>query len=258
MTAKDLTLLNETAATYNEIPYQSKPFTMSNPALLAGIGTLFGLDSVPLNQARVLELGCASGGNLIPLAYFYPDIELVGVDLSEIQVKQGQELITQLGLESRVTLHHMSITDIPESFGEFDYIICHGVYSWVPDFVQTGIFQVIQDHLSDKGFAYLSYNVYPGWKTLEIARDSMLFHTRHIKDGGERLKHARTMINFMAQNAHEGSIYKNIMSNAQDVIKGSPDYYIAHEFLEIHNSPAYFLDVVKKAEEHDLAYLSGL
>lgn len=256
MNTQDRTLLNQTAETYDNVPYQSKPFPASNPALLKGITQLFGIQATPLNKARVLELGCASGGNLIPLAYFYPDIELVGVDLSEVQVKQGQALIQELGLESRVSLHHMSVTDIPESFGKFDYILCHGVYSWVPDFVQDSILSVMQNHLSDNGLAYISYNIYPGWKTLEIARDSMLFHTRHIPSGDEKVKHARVMINFMQQHAKEGTIYKQIMSDAQTLMQKSADYYIAHEFLEIHNSPCYFLEMIERAEQHDLAYVS--
>lgn len=256
MNLSEQDVLNQNAATYDLIPYQSKPFSASHPALLNGLANLFGLEGVPLNKARVLELGCASGGNLIPLAYYYPGIELVGVDLSEIQVKEGQELIKTLGLEKQVSLHQMSITDIPESFGQFDYIICHGVYSWVPDFVQTGIHEVMQKHLSEQGLAYVSYNVYPGWKTLEIARDSMLFHTRNLPRNEDKVKNARNMINFMQKNAKEGTMFKEIMSNAQELISKSQDYYIAHEFLEIHNSPCYFLEMVEKAEAHDLCYLT--
>ena len=256
MSTQDTSALQNTATSYDEFPYQSKPFQASHPALLQGIAAMFGIQTKSMNKARILELGCASGGNLIPLAYHYPDIELVGIDLSQVQIKQGQELIQELGLSERVSLHHMSITDIPESFGTFDYIICHGVYSWVPDFVQEGILNAFSKHLSDEGVAYISYNIYPGWKTLEIARDSMLFHTRNIKNPVEQLQHARTMINFMQLHAKDGSIYKQIMSNAQSLIQNSPDYYIAHEFLELHNTPCYFLEIVERAQKLNLSYLS--
>lgn len=254
----DIQLLDKTAATYNELPYQSKPFASSHPALLQGIARLFGIDSGSVKKARVLELGCASGGNLIPLVDCYPDIELVGVDLSAVQIAEGQRLVKELGLEKQISLHCMSITDIPEFFGKFDYIICHGVYSWVPDFVQDGIFQVIQNHLNETGLAYISYNVYPGWKSLEIARDSMLFHTRKVKNEAEKIKHARVMIDFMQQNARKGTMFQHIVDNAQSIIQKSQDYYIGHEFLELHNSPCYFIDMTNKAKGFNLAYLSDV
>ena len=256
MSTQDTSVLHATANYYNNVPYHSNPFPQSHPGLLKGVASLFGIVPKDLNKARVLELGCASGGNLIPLAYFYPEIDLVGVDLSEVQIQEGQALVKELGLDNRVALHQMSITDIPESFGKFDYIVCHGVYSWVPEFVQEGILDIVSKHLVDDGVAYISYNIYPGWKTLEIARDSMLFHTRHITDPAQKIQHARVMINFMQEHAKKDSIYKQIMDNAQRLIHNSADYYVSHEFLEIHNSPCYFLEMVEKAEKHGLAYLS--
>ncbi len=57
---------------------------------------LYGLDTVPLEKARVLELGCAGGGNLLPFVLAYPQAQVVGLDLSSVQVAQGQELIQAL------------------------------------------------------------------------------------------------------------------------------------------------------------------
>ena len=103
MSTQDTSALQNTATSYDEFPYQSKPFQASHPALLQGIAAMFGIQTKSMNKARILELGCASGGNLIPLAYHYPDIELVGIDLSQVQIKQGQELIQELGLSERVS-----------------------------------------------------------------------------------------------------------------------------------------------------------
>ena len=75
---------------------------------------LFGMQPHDVANSRVLELGCAGGGNLIPMALTMPDAKFVGVDLSAVQVAQGQKLIADLGL-TNIRLLVLSITDLDES-----------------------------------------------------------------------------------------------------------------------------------------------
>ena len=69
---------------YDEVPYESFPFPQTHPDHLATLGRLFAIQPPPLERCRVLELGCASGGNLIPMAVAMPQAEFFGVDLSAI------------------------------------------------------------------------------------------------------------------------------------------------------------------------------
>ena len=64
---------------YDEIPYESYPFAQSHPDRLATLATLFGMKPQPIDDCRVLELGCASGGNLIPMAACLPGSKFVGI-----------------------------------------------------------------------------------------------------------------------------------------------------------------------------------
>src|SRR5262245_38797580 len=89
---------SENRTSYDEVPYVSQPFTQTHPDRLATLGRLFGLAPTPLTRCRVLELGCASGGNLIPMAFHLPGSEFVGVDLSRRQVEMGRKAIQDLGL----------------------------------------------------------------------------------------------------------------------------------------------------------------
>jgi cyclopropane fatty-acyl-phospholipid synthase-like methyltransferase len=160
---------------YDAVAYISKPFPQTHPDNLATLATLFGLQPPPLDNCRVLELGCASGGNLIPMAVSLPGSTCVGIDLSANQIADGQKTLAALGLKN-VQLKHLSILDIDESFGEFDYIICHGVYSWVPEDVQDKILSICAANLARDGVAYVSYNTFPGWHMRGMIRDMMCYH----------------------------------------------------------------------------------
>src|SRR5436190_23362618 len=90
---------------YDEVPYKSYPYPQSHPDRLATVATLFGMEPPPLDNCRVLELGCCSGGNLIPMAERFPGRRFVGVDYSQRQVAEGQATLKELGLEN-IELRH--------------------------------------------------------------------------------------------------------------------------------------------------------
>ena len=85
----------------------------------------------PIDNCRVLEIGCASGGNLIPMAVTLPNSYFVGIDFAERQIADGQQVVAALGL-TNVRLLAEDVLQITADFGQFDYIIAHGIYSWVP------------------------------------------------------------------------------------------------------------------------------
>src|SRR5262249_32631371 len=132
---------------YDEVPYESHPFPQTHPDRLASIATLLGLRPPRIDRCRVLELGCAAGGNLTPPAFGFPESSFVGVDQSTVQIAEGQQLIAELGLNN-IRLEARSILDVGADFGRFDYILCHGVYSWVPAAVQDKILDICKKNLA--------------------------------------------------------------------------------------------------------------
>lgn len=146
---------------YDELPYPSLSYAPTHPDRLATLATLLGMDPAPVGQCRVLALGCAGAGNIIPMAYVLPDAEFVGIDASARQIKRGQTVVEALRLDN-ISLEHLDIQDITPGLGEFNYIIAHGVYSWVPSEVQDSLLRVCKENLASNGVAYVSYNTYPG------------------------------------------------------------------------------------------------
>ncbi|RZL92868.1 MAG: methyltransferase domain-containing protein [Variovorax sp.] len=240
---------------YDTVPYDSHPFPQSAVEHLEALAFLFGLGSPAPARARVLELGSAAGGNLIPFAARHPQARALGVDLSTVQVGQGVTAIEQAGLQN-VELRAMDIASIDASFGQFDYIICHGVYSWVPEHVQDAILRVCSENLAPDGVAYVSYNVYPGWKAREIVRDAMILRGAPRDTPDEKLSYARGMLEFLEQSARQDSVLKKTLEENMPIIRNAGNYYLLHEFLEPCNSPCYFKEFVARAGAHGLSYLA--
>lgn len=240
---------------YDETPYDSQPFPQTAPEHLQAVAHLFGLDAPAVETARVLELGAASGGNLIPFALRHPEAVAVGVDLSKVQVDDGKAAIAAAAGLTNVDLRHMDLSRIDQTFGTFDYIICHGVYSWVPEAVQQAILRVARENLVENGLAYISYNTYPGWKSREIVRDAMMLRGG-TRAPAERLPYARGMVDFLHDAALPGGVLKAAIDEVRPIIASSDSSYLHHEFLEPFNAPCYFRDFVGRAEAAGLTYVA--
>ena len=243
------------ADTYDSVPYQSKPFSQSAPEQLAVMAKLFGLTPPDFRKARVLELGCAAGGNLIPWAAKYPGVTAVGLDISKVQIEYGQEVIKKAGM-TNCTLMALDIVQAQSEIqGQFDFIICHGVFSWVPEAVRHAILDVVRDHLSPTGVAYVSYNVYPGWKTREVIREMMMFHASNRTTPTEKLQQAKAIVDYIKNISPEQSTYGKLLRDEATRLAQSEDYYLHHEYLEIENNPMYFRDFMALAAQRQLSYL---
>lgn len=250
------TLTLQTVNTYDQMPYESHPYWQSNPKHLKTMGTLFGMNPVPLAKAKILELGCAAGGNLIPFACEFPKSECVGIDLSSVQVNEGQSTIDALKLKN-IKLHNMSITDIDESFGKFDYIIVHGVISWVPENVREKIFEICKKNLTPNGIAYISYNTLPGWNMVRSLRDMMLYHCAPFKSDKEKVDQARFLLQFMREaTENANSPYAKFLESEVKLLENQTDYYLRHDHLEENNFQFYFHEFMQNARQNGLQYLS--
>ncbi|HWN50167.1 MAG TPA: class I SAM-dependent methyltransferase [Xanthobacteraceae bacterium] len=240
---------------YNLLPYPSMPFAYTQPAHLAALTALFGLEAPAADSARVLELGCASGGNIIPLAARFPNASFLGIDLSQRQIDDGSRRIAALGI-SNVEVRQGDLAKI-KSFGEqFDYVICHGVFSWVPKAVQHAIFQICSENLAANGVAAISYNVLPGWHLRRIVRDICLHHVGNEGPPRQRVNKARWALEQIAKSANATEPYGLLMRNEAERIAKLPSSYILGEFLAAENAPCYFHEFVDWAGQYGLSYLS--
>lgn len=246
--------MDTTAESYDELPYPNLVFPQTHPNRIAAIASLFGVATKAPGRSRILELGCGTASNLIAMAVELPEATLVGVDFSRRQIETGNARIAAAGV-GNVTLRHADLADISSDWGQFDYIIAHGVYSWVPEAVQKKILEICRTQLAPEGIAYISYNCYPGWHMRTILRDMMAFRTNGTEGALPRVRQAREVLDFMAGNATQGTPFASFLSGEAALLRGAEDGYVFHEYLERHNSPVYFHQFAAQAGQAGLQYL---
>jgi len=241
---------------YDAVPYISYPYFNTHPEHLYTIGNLFGMEAASPSSARVLELGCASGGNIIPMAIKFPEADFVGVDYSTVQIDEANKHKEKLGLKN-VEFKGVSISDIDESFGKFDYIAVHGILSWVPKDIQDKIFEVCDKNLSDNGIAYISYNTLPGWGIVRSIREMMLYHTDKFTNPADKIREARMLLNFIkhGNGLNSETAYTKFIQSEIDTLSTCSDSYLIHDHLEENNEPFYFHEFMSNAHKNNLQYL---
>jgi methyltransferase-like protein/SAM-dependent methyltransferase len=244
-----------TDSSYDDVPYESSSFPQTHPDRLATLAKLFGLTPAPVDRCNVLELGCAMGANLVPMAFNLPDSRFVGVDLSARQVADARASASEMGL-TNIRIEHASILDIDESWGRFDYLICHGVFSWVPRQVQDKILAIAANNLTPHGVAFISYNTYPGWHIREMVRHMMRYHAGQFEHIPERIEQARALLDFLAGSVDAATYYGALLNEELQLVHRVRDSYLFHEHLEEVNEPVYFHEFIGRAALHGLQYLA--
>lgn len=220
------------------------------------MATLFGLHPAPPAGARVLELGCASGGNLVPLAVRHPEARFVGVDLSARQIAQGQAEVEALGLRN-CALVHADLATFTAEAGAFDYVICHGVYAWVPPMVQRAILDLCRRCLTPQGVAYVSTNTLPGWRMYQGVRDAMRFFTAHLDDPRAQVARGVGLLELHARFVPEEHVaWRHALAELVHTLAQHDDAYVFHELLEEHNEPAWLVDLHGQVRAAGLQYLA--
>ena len=248
-------MVDQATTSYDELPYINKAFPQTHPDRLATLARLFGLQPPALDTCRVLELGCASGDNLIPMAVAAPGAHFVGVDLSARQIERGRATIAALGL-ANIELRQADIAGIGADHGTFDYIIAHGIYSWVPAAIRDKVLSICRTNLAPDGVAYVSYNTLPGWSTHGLLREMMLYDARDAQSASERVRRARAMLDTLATAVPANTPHGALLRQDIERLRHESDAYLFHDHLEQVNEPVYFHRFVEAGAKHRLKSLA--
>jgi len=240
---------------YNDVPYTSVPDAARHPDRLATIGTLLGLDVAPIATCRVLEFACGNGSNLVPIAATLPNASFVGFDFAARPVSRAQSMARDLRL-TNIRLLQLDLRELPEELGSFDYIIAHGLYSWIPTEVRDHVMPLIARHLAPNGVAFVSYNTLPGCHMRRVVWEMLKYHTRDIGDKAAKVPAARALLNLVATPVSDDDASQKAMRTEVRNAAAGSDSALAHDDLSEPNNPIYFHELIADAARAGLTFLA--
>ncbi|MES1182841.1 MAG: class I SAM-dependent methyltransferase [Myxococcales bacterium] len=221
---------------------------------MAAIAALLGFPAASPRTCRVLELGAGDGAHLIPLALEQPGASFVGIDLAGSAIARGQALVQELGLKNiRLEQGDLSTFDAAEPF---DYVIAHGVYSWVPPEVQTLLLSGCRSLLAPQGLAYISYATYPGCHQREMVRNMMLFHTARLAGGSNVVSEGHAFAQLVRDHQTAGEAYGSAIQQELTRMQQHGVGYAFHDDFAEHNSPVYFGEMAERVREQGLEFFA--
>jgi SAM-dependent methyltransferase len=240
---------------YDQLEYRGGTFAQSHPQRLASVAALFGLHSANSQRCRVLELGCGNGANLIPMAFYSPHSQFVGIDLAHTPIDSGQIRIKRLGLKN-IELKQADVATLGDELGSFDYVIAHGLYSWVPEAVRPHILRVISESLTDNGVAYVSYNALPGCRLRHLVRELLLFRFGKAAYDPARIAEVRSFLrDFSRVENTNHDAFMQLLKTEISFVCDSPDHVLFHDDLSIDSNAFYLHEFVHAANQFELSYL---
>lgn len=243
---------------YDDVAYDDRPVAEAHPQRLFESARRWGVDAAPVESARILELGCAHGAHLWPIAFRHPQAQCLGIDLSKAQIDRGQEHTRALGLRN-LELRAADVTTLDVGEGGYDYVIAHGLFSWVPAPVQHAVLELCHRALAPAGVAYISYNALPGWGVRGSLRRTLLAMVEGLEDPHARIERARKGLEQLASvDPLAGTAEGALVQQEIEALAAKPDMYLLHEYLVPAASAFAVRDFVQLAGRHRLAYLDDV
>lgn len=238
---------------YDEVVYPNSPRVQTHPLRLGALAHLFGRNVASYYNCRILEVACGDGGNIINMALTAPGSQVIGIDLASGAIRRGQRTIAELGL-GNIQLQAMDLRDAPSRLGEFDYIIAHGLFAWVPRDVCEAFWRLCATSLAPDGLAFVSYNALPGCHLRQILRDLLI---RNVSSEGisARSDQAAGLLGSFINAWTDGDSLQQALAQEARLMLARGREVMFHDELGAVWTPRYLVDVVAEASGHGLEYL---
>lgn len=232
--------------------YPATYFRELSPAWLNYVAAIHGIAAPALGEPfRYLELGCGDGLSTLLHAAAFPDARFHACDMNPHAIHRARRLGSDLGI-TNVTFHAEDFAALQvRDLAPFDYVVAHGVYSWVEPEVRRCMRETMSALLGPGGLVYLSYNCLPGW-TSEIPLRRLMTELSAGMDG-DGASRAAAAAGTLQRLAESGCAYFRNQPEARAAVAAyqrQPPGYLAHEFLGAAFAPFYSVDVSDDMSAH--------
>ena len=230
---------------YDLLPYTDHAYAESHPDRLAVVAMLSGWRPPDVETARILELGCGRGRNLLPMASALPGAKLLGIDRSRRQIDEARAAAEAAGLD-HVRFEQGTVESL-EVEGKFEFVVCHGLCSWVPPATRRALLAGIARVLAPGAVAYVSFNVLPGWYERLAARDWL--RAFPVDDPQTSLNWLRDAV------SPELADYRRRLDAVARRLSETDPAYATHEYLADEHHPQRVGEMLAEADAAGLTYL---
>lgn len=240
---------------YDAVPYDDRPVASTHPDRLYVAARARGVPVAAPERARILELGCAHAVNLLPIAAALPDARVLGIDRSVRQIERARRDVEAAGI-GNLEVRCADVATLDLGGERFDYVIAHGLFSWVPDDVRDRVLALGREVLAEHGVMYVSYNAMPAWGLRGGVRIALLELVDVRAPASNRVKQARAAIAWLAETAPgEGTAEHALLVQELDALAQASDAYLLHEYLVPWARSYWFREIIELAHAHRLAWI---
>jgi SAM-dependent methyltransferase len=243
-----------------DVEYTGDFYDHLSPARLA-YGALINGYAAPRLDGRFTwcELGCGKGVTALALAALHPKGEFHACDFNPPHIAYAEALRSAAGI-GNLRLYAKSIGEmLRRDLPAFDFVVLHGVYSWVPEAVRGEIAEFLGSKLKPGGLAMVSYNAMPGWAHLLPLRRMMRAYGESVP--GDSLDKARAAFAYVRGLANAKAGYFSALPAAAAHLESMARKdirYIAHEYMTPHGDPFYFAEVEAAMRSAGLAFAGSM
>ncbi|MGH7045080.1 MAG: class I SAM-dependent methyltransferase [Stellaceae bacterium] len=237
-----------------DIPYLRDFKPMLAPAWLDHVALVCGVEPpVRENGFAWCDLGCGEGVTAVILAATHPRGRFHGIDAMAVHIDHARRFASEAAV-GNLRLDAVDFATGLRDLPQFDYLVAHGVYSWIDTGSQAALRHLIDRHLKPGGLVYVSYNAMPGWAP-DLPFQRLLHELGRIGagDSAARLAPAFDVIDRMARAGVPALTGSTTLAGLAKQPQDYPAAYLVHEFLHAAWRPLYVTELRNAMAEIGLA-----
>jgi SAM-dependent methyltransferase len=218
------------------------------PVWLATVATALGYRAPRLDRPYVwCELGCGTGLGALIAAAANPGGRFYAVDFDRTAIARARALAEEAGI-GNVHFLPMSFADLAGADGEtlppLDFIVSHGVLSWISPENRQAIWRIAKRWLKSGGLAGLAYMSQPGSAPLMAMQRVLRRLAETTQESATALAEGIGLLRALRDGGAGQFVVSPDLGARIEQLAKEPPGYLAHEVRGEHWEPLHAGDMI--------------